>query len=63
MASYSSKENKLELLETGIKKLDKIKFFLQILWEIKMIDDKKCVFITMPLQEVGRMVWRWKQSL
>src|SRR5581483_8014215 len=40
-ASYLAKEQKLPYLQRATTKLDLLKFFLQISWEIRDLDDKK----------------------
>ncbi len=40
-----------------------LKFFIQIGWEVKVLDHKKFAAISVPLNEIGKMVGGWKKSL
>ena len=62
-AKYSGKDNKSLLINRAISKLDSLKFFLQIAWEIKALDNKKFAHLSPPLSEVGRMLGGWKRQL
>lgn len=63
LASYAPKTQKNALIQRAITKLDLLKFFLQILWEIKSLDNKKYIALSEPLQEVGRMLGGWNRQL
>ena len=57
VAKYSDKINK------AIAKLDSLKFFMQIAWEIKALDNKKFACLSRPLAEIGRMLGGWRKQL
>lgn len=59
IASYLSREQKLPILQKAGGKLDLLKFFLQIAWEIKMLDDKKYIILSEQLTEIGKMLGGW----
>src|SRR3989338_10285395 len=59
IASYLSKSAKVTFLQKAIAKLDLLKFFLQILWEIKGLDTKKYIALSEHLNEVGKMLGGW----
>ena len=63
IASYLPKEQKLPYLQKATTKLDLLKFFLQISWEIKAIDMKKYITLSEQLNEIGRMLGGWKKGL
>ena len=63
IASFMPKERKLPYLEKAIVKLDLVKLFLQITWEIKSIDTKKYVTISEKLDEIGRMLGGWVRQV
>ncbi len=63
IASYQSKEEKLRTLIIAIKKLDILKFFLRISWELKILDNQKYISLSEQMQEIGRMVGGWKKGL
>jgi len=62
MASHSSREQKLLFLQKAGIKLDILKFFLQVAWEIKSIDNKKYIILSDNLNEVGRMLGGWNRQ-
>lgn len=62
-AEFSDKIEKLVFLKRTSAKLDLLKFFLQILWEIKSLDNKKYIFLSEKLNEIGRMLGGWIKSL
>ena len=62
-AGYSDKVEKQIFLKRSSVKLDLLKFFLQISWEIKSLDNKKYINLSEKLDEVGRMLGGWIKSL
>ena len=63
VASFLAREKKLPYVERAAMKLDLAKFFLQIAWEIKALDNKKYVLISEQLSEIGRMLGGWLRQL
>ncbi|MFH0853098.1 MAG: four helix bundle protein [bacterium] len=62
-AGYSSREMKLAIVLRACTKLDALKYFLQITWELKALDTKHYARISEPLAEVGKMLGGWKKQL
>jgi len=62
-ASYSDKMEKLIFLKSASVKLDLLKFFLQIAWEIKSLDNKKYILLSERLDEIGKMLGGWIKAL
>lgn len=62
-ASYSDKLEKLISLKKASLKLDFLKFFLQLSWEIKFLDNKKYISLSEKLDEIGKMLGGWIKSL
>lgn len=56
-------ENKLAYLLKSSVKLDLLKFFLRISWEIKAIDNKKYAVLSEQLNEIGKMLGGWMRQL
>ena len=50
-------------VQKAIAKLDLIKFFLQITWEIKALDNKKYIILSEKLNEIGKMLGGWYRQL
>ena len=62
-AGFTAKENKAVIVKKASLKLDLLKFFLQIAWELKAIDNKKFAGLAQPLVEIGRMLGGWQKQL
>lgn len=62
-AGYAVKEHKYSLILKAASKLDTLKFFLQVAWEIKAIDHKKYAMLTEPMSEIGKMLGGWRKQL
>lgn len=58
-ASFVQKLDKMIYLRTAIRKLDTLKIMLMVLWETKSIDNKKYELLSVPLEEVGKMLGGW----
>jgi hypothetical protein len=63
LASRTPKEQKLPLVERASVRLDLLKFFLQVAWEMKALDNKKYIALSEHLVEVGRMIGGWQKHL
>lgn len=59
LASHLPKEQKTPYLQKASAKLDILKLFLQVSWEIKAIDNGKYAMLSEPLEEVCRMLGGW----
>ena len=59
LASYSNKIEKGIYLRKTSLKLDTLKFFLQISWEIKALDNKKYIKLSEHLNEIGKILGGW----
>lgn len=63
LAGYTSKPQKLLIVQRAATKLDALKFFLNIAWELKALDNKKYIRLSEPLVEVGKMLGGWRKQL
>ena len=59
VASRTAKHQKLIIIQKAASKLDLLKFFIQIAWEVKALDNNKYIILSEPINEVGRMVGGW----
>ncbi len=57
------KFEKLSLVSQAVAKCDLLKFFLQIGWEHKIVDNTQYGKLILLLDEIGRMLGGWKKSL
>lgn len=63
-AQYAKPEQTLPILQRASAKFDSLKFFLQILWELKKIEEKHYALLSERLTLIGKMLGGWlKQSL
>jgi len=62
-ATYKSGLVKIELITESVTKNDLVKFFLTVMWECKIIEDKKYIRISKILVETGKMLFGWKEYL
>ena len=63
IAAYLPRNEKLPYVRKSIGKIDLLKFFLQIAWEINSLESKKYSALSEPLNEVGRMTGGWYRQL
>lgn len=63
VAYFSKKEEKIEKISNCILLLDALKFLVSIAWEGKIISNRHCEDIALKLDEIGRMLGGWKNSL
>ena len=63
IASYLGKKEKLPYVIRASTKLDLLKFFLQVAWEIKALDSKKYIMLSEGLDEIGRMLGGWHKHI
>ena len=59
MAGSLGRAHKLPVLQKASGKLDLLKFFIQLAWELKIFDNKKYVLLSEPLNDIGRMLGGW----
>lgn len=62
-AGFLTRQEKLPYVRKAIQKLDTLKILLMILWEIKSLDNKKYSAISVPLNEIGKMLGGWNGQL
>ena len=58
-ASFLPKEEKMPYIRLAIRKLDLLKVLLLVTWETKSLDNKKYIALSLPLDEVGKMLGGW----
>ncbi|OGH64177.1 MAG: hypothetical protein A2821_04150 [Candidatus Magasanikbacteria bacterium RIFCSPHIGHO2_01_FULL_41_23] len=63
LAGYSAKPDKLKHLELLSGKLDCLKLFLKILWEIKALDNQKYSALSLIINEIGKMAGGWLKAI
>jgi len=61
LAGYASRQEKSGYIRKLSAKLDCLKFFLKILWELKALDNKKYINLSTQLAEIGKMIGGWSK--
>src|SRR3989344_7054684 len=62
-AARTEKQRKLLSLNNASNNLDVLKFFLQISWDLKALDNKKFIDLSQLLNEIGKMLGGWIKNL
>ncbi len=63
LAAYQKTEEKLVTLTKSILVLDSLIFFLQISFEVRLLDTQKYLKLSESLHEIGKMLGGWKKGL
>lgn len=63
VAGALPRSQKLPALQKSSGKLDLLKFFLQLSWELKVLDNKKYEALSEPLNEIGKMLGGWIRNV
>ena len=58
-AGFTAKEHKPALIQKSSIKLDTLKYFLQLSWDLKALDNKQFTAISVQLVEAGKMLGGW----
>ena len=61
-AQFSPKEMRVIPISKAIIKNDTLKFMLYTLFELKGLNDKKFLSLSVKIEEVGRMLYGWKNQ-
>ena len=63
IAYFSKKEEKIEKISECIFLLDTLKFIVSVAWDAKLVSNKQFEEIAGKLDEIGRMLWGWKEKM
>jgi len=63
LAMYQNIESKIITLSKTILKLDALRFFLTISWEVKLLDNQKYISLSENVHELGKIIGGWKKGL
>ncbi|MEK7091823.1 MAG: four helix bundle protein [Patescibacteria group bacterium] len=61
-AQFSSREIRVNPINQAIIKNDTLKFMLYTIFELKGIDNKKFLSLSVKTEEIGRMLYGWKNQ-
>lgn len=62
-AAFLPREEKIPYVRIAIRKTDTLKLLLMVLWETKSLRDKRYIALSLPLNEVGKMLGGWQGQL
>ena len=62
VASSLPRDQKFPVLQRASGKLDSLKFFLRITWELKILDNNKYIKLSESLNNIGRMLGGWMKN-
>jgi hypothetical protein len=62
-AGHTNRELKSEIIIRASVRLDALKYFLKISWELKSLDNKKYIPLANALNEVGKKLGGWKKQI
>ncbi|MDD9951839.1 MAG: four helix bundle protein [Zetaproteobacteria bacterium] len=62
-AGYAPKAEKLRIVARLNTKIDALKFFLKVLWDLKGLDNNKYAILSTHLAEIGKMIGGWMKYL
>jgi len=60
--SYKTPEQKGYYLNQASDILDILKYMLQIIWEMNVLDNNKYIALSEPLNEAGKMLGGWQKQ-
>ena len=63
MAGSLNRVQKLPILQKASGRLDVLKFFIQLTWELKIFDNKKYTLLSEPLNDIGKMLGGWIKNI
>ena len=50
-------------MRLAIRKVDTLKVLLMVLWETQSINNKKYIALSIPIEEIGKMLGGWSGQL
>ena len=59
-AAFLPRDKKLPYIGIGLQKLNTLTLLLMILWETKSLREKRYVTLSLPLNEIGKMLNGWQ---
>jgi len=62
-AGFLVKEQKLPYVQAAIRRVDTLKILLLILWETGSLDNKKYIAVSLPIDEIGKMLGGWSGQI
>ncbi|MEK7609878.1 MAG: four helix bundle protein [Patescibacteria group bacterium] len=62
-ASFTEPKQKIPLLEIAVVKIDDIRFFIQLLWENKLISQEQFISFGTEIYTIGKNIGGWRKEI
>ena len=62
-AYFTAREKKADKISECILLTDALKFLVSVAWEGRIISDQQCENVAVKLEEIGKMLGGWRNSL
>lgn len=62
-ATYATPTEKIASLDEALRRVDAVRFFLQVAWESKLMSQSHFISLGKDIEEIGRMVGGWKKGI
>jgi hypothetical protein len=63
IAGYQGRAEKLPTVRLAVRRVDLLKFFLRVAWDIGALETKRYALLSEKTDELGRMIGGWKKGL
>jgi len=60
---YAGLSQKASVLEEALGKTDSLRFFIQIMWETKLIANTQFTSLGTEIETIGKMIGGWRKGL
>jgi len=61
--TYTPLDKKIALFESAMDKIDSLRFFARLLWELRLISNKQYGNFGSEIENIGKMIGGWKKSI
>lgn len=58
-ACFLQSQDKIPYIRLAIRKIDTFRILLMVMWEVKSLDDKQYISLSVKIDEIGKMLGGW----
>jgi hypothetical protein len=62
-ATYTPTQQKIAILEDCLNKTDSLRFFIQIMWETRLMTNTQFASLGNEIENIGKMIGGWRKGL
>lgn len=62
-ATYAPTQQKIAILEDCLNKTDSLRFFIQIMWETRLMANTQFASLGNEIENIGKMIGGWRKGL